>query len=74
MGSILLLFSLLQIFRPAVHPVRQTGIETPALRKEEIPLHENLFFSASDHRTRYTIEPVSFHKKLKSNDAAINQI
>jgi hypothetical protein len=73
-GSILLLFSLLQIFRPAIRPVLQTGVETPAMKKEEIPLHEDLFFSASDNHTRYSIEPVSFQKKLKSNDASINQI
>jgi hypothetical protein len=73
-GSILLLFSLLQIFRPAVRPVLQTGIETPALNKEEIPLHEDLFFSVSDNRTRYSIEAVSLQKKPQSNQANINQI
>ena len=73
-GSILLLFSLLQIFRPSVRPALQTGSETPALNKEEIPLHEDLFFSASDKRTRYSIEAVSFQKKLQSNNSAINQI
>jgi hypothetical protein len=73
-GSILLLFSLLQIFRPAVRPALQTGIEAPIMQKEEIPLHEDLFFSASDNRTRYSIEPVSFQKKQKNNDTAINQI
>jgi hypothetical protein len=70
----LLLFSLLQIFRPAVRPALQTGIKTPVMQKEEIPLHEDLFFSASDNRTRYTIEPVSFRKKLVSNATTINQI
>jgi hypothetical protein len=73
-GSILLLFSLLQIFRPVVRPALQTGSEIPALNKEEIPLHEDLFFSASDNRTQYSIEAVSFQKKLKSNNSAINQI
>jgi len=73
-GSILLLFSLLQIFRPAVRPALQTGIETPALNKEEIPLHEDLFFSASDNHTRYSLEPVSFQKKMQSNNSTINQI
>jgi hypothetical protein len=73
-GSILLLFSLLQIFHPADRPALQTSIETPAMNKEEIPLHEDLFFSASDNRTRYSLESVSFQKKQKSNDKAINQI
>jgi hypothetical protein len=73
-GSILLLFSLLQIFRPAIRPVLQTGIETPVMKKEEIPLHEDLFFSASDNRIHYSIEPVSFQKKLKSNHNVINKI
>ena len=73
-GSILLLLSLLQIFRPADRPALQTSTETPGMQKEEIPLHENLFFSASDKSTRYTIEPVSSQKKLTSNDTAINQI
>jgi hypothetical protein len=74
MGSLLLLFSLLQVFRPAVRPALQTGIKTPVMQKEEIPLHEDLFFSASDNRTRYTIEPVSFQKKVKNDNTAINQI
>ncbi|MEI6613943.1 MAG: hypothetical protein WCL37_03525 [Chrysiogenales bacterium] len=73
-GSILLLFSLLQIFRPAVRPALRAGSETPAVNKEEIPLHENLFFSASDNRTSYSLEPVSYQKKLQSNNSTINQI
>jgi hypothetical protein len=73
-GSILLLFSLLQIFRPAVRPALQAGIQTPARNKEEIPLREDLFFSASDNRTQYSLEPVSFQKKLQSNHSTINQI
>ena len=73
-GSILLLFSLLQIFRPADHPTLQSGIQTPAAGKEEIPLREDLFFPASDKHTRYSLEPVSFQKKLPGNDSVINQI
>ncbi|MBN2399972.1 MAG: hypothetical protein JXI33_06485 [Candidatus Aminicenantes bacterium] len=68
--SILFLFSLLQIFHPAGQPERQTAIQTPSQDKEEIPLHEDLFFSASDYRTRYSLEPVS----LQQNTSAINQI
>jgi hypothetical protein len=73
-GSILLLFSLLQIFRPVVRPALQAGSATPALNKEEIPLHENLFFSASDNRTRYSLEPVSYQKKVNNQNSTINQI
>jgi hypothetical protein len=73
-SGILLVFSLLQIFHPAAHPALQTGIATPALNKEEIPLHENLFFSASDNRTQYSLEPVSYQKKPQSNNSTINQI
>lgn len=72
--GVLALISLLQIFRPAVHPPLQTGIKPPMLEKEEIPLHEDLFFSASDQSTRYSIEPVSYQKKAENNDAVINQI
>lgn len=74
LGSILLIFSLLQIFRPAVRPALQAGSKTPALNKEEIPLHEDLFFSASDNRTRYSLEPVSYQKKANNQNSTINQI
>jgi hypothetical protein len=73
-GSIVLMFSLLQIFRPAFRPALHSGIETPSMEKEEIPLHEDLFFSASDHSTRYSMEPASWQKKPKSNSNGINQI
>ena len=73
-GSILLLFSLLQIFLPAIRPALQTAIKTPALNKEEIPLHEDLFFSTSDNRTQYSIKSVSLQKKLQLNNSVINQI
>ncbi|MCX6554265.1 MAG: hypothetical protein NTZ12_04500 [Candidatus Aminicenantes bacterium] len=74
MGSLLLLFSLLQIFRPAVRPILRTNTDTPVIQKEEIPLRDDLFFSTFDSHTRYSIEPVSLKKKPKSNDIAINQI
>jgi hypothetical protein len=73
-ASIVLLFSLLQLFRPAVRPVMQAGSETPALNKEEIPLHEDLFFSAFDNRTSYSLEPVSYQKKVANQNSTINQI
>jgi hypothetical protein len=73
-ASLLLLFSLLQISRPAGQPALQSGIKPPTLDKEEIPLHEDLFFSASDKRTRYSLEPVSFQKEPRSDNPAVNQI
>jgi hypothetical protein len=73
-GSLLLLFSLLQIFRPDARPALRAGVERPAVEKEEIPLHEDLFFSASDNRTRYSIEPVSLQNRPKGGQAGINQI
>jgi len=73
-GCLVLLLSLLQIVRPAFQPSLQSGNETSVSKKEEIPLHEDLFFSASDQRTRYSIEPASWQKKPKSNPGGINQI
>jgi hypothetical protein len=58
-GSLLLVLSLLQVFRPAIRPVAQNKSDAPIIQKEEIPLRENLFFSAFDNNTRYSIEPVS---------------
>jgi hypothetical protein len=72
--GVLALFSLLQVFRPAVHPTLQTGIKIPTLDKEEIPLHEDLFFSAFDKRTRYSLEPVSMKKRPPGGNIAVNQI
>jgi len=73
-AGILLFFSLLQVFRPAVRPALQTETKAPAIEKEEIPLHEDLFFSTSDHRTRYSIEPVSIRKNASGGKTAINEI
>ncbi|HUU05885.1 MAG TPA: hypothetical protein VMZ49_08420 [Patescibacteria group bacterium] len=69
--GLFMLLSLFQLFRPAPRGSAIPGLETD---KEEIPLHEDLFFSASDSRTRYTLEPVSYQKKTGSQDAALNQI
>jgi hypothetical protein len=74
MLGILLLFSLLQVFRPDARPTLQSGVKPPVLDKEEIPLREDLFFSTFDSRTRYTLEPVSFQKKKSGDDSAVNQI
>lgn len=73
-AGMVLLFSLLQIVRPAMPSKMQTGITAPALEKEEVPLHEDLFFSASDDRTRYSLEPVSLQKKPSSGNLALNQL
>ena len=73
-GSLLLVFSLLQVFRPAVRPVAQNRSDAPLIQKEEIPLREDLFFSAFDNHTRYSIEPVSLQKKAPGSAAAVNQI
>ncbi|MFH2108017.1 MAG: hypothetical protein ABII93_05050 [Chrysiogenia bacterium] len=69
--GLFMLLSLFQLFRPAPHGSAITG---PGTDKEEIPLHEDLFFSATDSHTRYTLEPVSYQKQTGSQDAAINQI
>jgi hypothetical protein len=69
-GAVLLL-SLFQLFRPAAGPVLVSRTETG---KEEIPLSENLFFSASDNRVRYSIEPVSYPKKSADQKETLNQI
>jgi hypothetical protein len=72
--GVLLLFSLLQVFHPAGAPKLQTAIKPPVLDKEEIPLHEDLYFSASDDRTRYSLEPVSLRKRPQGGDIVVNQI
>jgi hypothetical protein len=72
--SMVLLFSLLQIFLPANKATLHSGIKVPAMDKEEIPLHEDLFFSASDKRTRYSLGSVSFQKDPRNGDLAVNQI
>lgn len=69
--GLFMLLSLFQLFRPAPRGSAIPGLERD---KEEIPLHEDLFFSASDNRTRYTLEPVSYQKKTGSQDAILNQI
>jgi hypothetical protein len=70
-AGLFLLLSLFQLFRPA-H--RDAAIHGLTANKEEIPLQEDLFFSASNNRTRYSLEPVSYQKKSGSRDAVLNQI
>lgn len=69
--GVVMLLSLWQWFRPAPRRTLLSGIH---IEKEEIPLSEDLFFSASDNRTRYSLEPVSYQKKTDSRDAVLNQI
>ncbi len=69
-GAVLLL-SFLPLFRSASQPALISGVQTP---KQEIPLSEDLLFSASDNDTRYSLEPVSYQKRSAARDAALNQI
>lgn len=66
-----MLLSLFQLFRPLPGrlPMAASGDA-----KEVVPVSENLFFSASDSRTRYSLEPVAYQKKAGAQDAALNQI
>jgi hypothetical protein len=73
-AGILLLFSLLPVFHPAGVPRPQAAGQPAVLDKEEIPLHEDLYFSASDDRTRYSLEPVSLPKGPQGGDVAVNEI
>ena len=66
-----LLVSLFQLFRPAVHRLQVPGAGGG---KEEIPVSENLYFSAYDSRTQYSLEPVALKKKPSAREAALNQI
>jgi hypothetical protein len=69
--GVVLLLSLLQLFRPGP---RQSLISSLQAEKEEIPLSEDMFFSASDNLTRYSLEPVSYQKKQDNQPATPNQI
>jgi hypothetical protein len=70
-AGILLLLSLFQLFRPIP---RDAMIARSDGAKEEIPVSEDLFFSASDSRTRYLLEPAAYRQKSTSREAAPNQI
>jgi hypothetical protein len=73
-AGVLLLFSLWQAFRPALRPALQTRIQAPVSEKEEIPLHEDLFFATTDRRTSYTLEPVAAQTSSAGTQAAINEL
>ncbi len=70
-AGVLLLLSLFQVFRPTP---RGAMISLNDSAKKEIPVSEDLFFSASDSRTRYLLEPVAYQKKSAPREAALNQI
>ncbi len=69
--GVVMLLSLFQLFRP---DARRAPAPVAGTIKEEIPVSENLFFSASDNRTRYSLEPVSLGEKSVARDAVPNQI
>jgi hypothetical protein len=70
-AGVVMLLSLFQLFRPVPGRALLPGGGTA---KQEIPLSENLFFSASDNRTRYSLEPVAYQKQPAAPVAALNQI
>ena len=68
-AGVVMLLSFFQLFRPLPRSLPLAGNV-----KEEIPVSEELLFSASDSRTRYSLEPVAYRKKAGAQDAALNQI
>jgi hypothetical protein len=70
-AGVVMLLSLFQLFRP--FPGR-AQLPNAAAVKQEIPLSENLFFSASDSSTRYSLEPVAYQGKTAVQTATPNQI
>lgn len=70
-AGVVMLLSLFQLFRPFPGRALLPG---GAAVKQEIPLSEDLFFSASDSGTRYSLEPVAYQGKTAVQSAAPNQI
>jgi len=64
-----MLLSFFQLFRPLPRSLPLAGNV-----KEEIPVSEELLFSASDSRTRYSLEPVAYGKKTGGQAESHNQI
>lgn len=48
--------------------------QLPAAEKAEVPVSEELFFSTSDSRTRYTLQPVALDNGGDAPQASLNQI
>lgn len=71
-AGILLMLAFFQLFRPAPGRAPFAGGGTV---KEEIPLSEDLFFSTSDSRTRYLLEPAAAGRAPQAGrEATVNQI
>ena len=70
-AGVVLLASLFQLFRP---DARHAQVPGAVGGKEEIPVSENLYFSAFDNLTNYSLEPVALRKKTPAREAALNQI
>lgn len=70
-AAVVMLLSLFQLFRPFPGRAQLPG---GAAVKQEIPVSEDLFFSASDNRTRYSLEPVAYLRKAAAPAEAPNQI
>jgi hypothetical protein len=68
-AGVVLLLSFFQLF----HPLSQRPPLAGTAAKQEIPVSEELFFSASDSRTRYSLEPVASQETAGSG-ATLNQI
>jgi len=68
--GVVLLLSFFQLFHPLSQRLPLAGT---AAAKEEIPVSEELFFSASDSRTRYSLEPVAYQETTAAG-ATLNQI
>ncbi len=69
-AGVVLLLSFFQLFHPLSQRLPLAGT---AAAKQEIPVSEELFFSASDSRTRYSLEPVAYQETTASG-ATLNQI
>jgi len=68
-AGVVMLLSFFQLFRPLPRSLPLAGNV-----KEEIPVSEELFFSASDRLTRYSLEPVAYGKKTGGQAETHNQI
>ncbi|MCU0275838.1 MAG: hypothetical protein MUF02_03105 [Acidobacteria bacterium] len=68
-AAVALLLVIFQPFRPA----QRRGPLTAA-GKAEVPVSENMFFSTSDSRTRYSLQPVALEGGSAAPAATPNQI
>ncbi len=63
---------LLVLFQPFRHDVRRGPLVADG--KTEIPVSENMFFSTSDSRTRYSLQPVTSESQPAAPAASVDQI